>query len=73
MTDNEERARRQGFRWRMRYDPRAPQGYVGPYYYDSDGVAVLSSKLTKGEKAAFALGIAQADQYRAGTYKEDEE
>lgn len=60
MTDNEHRAKECGYRWRMRLDPRAPWGYVGPYYYDDDDKPVLSSQLTKGERAAFAMGVTQA-------------
>lgn len=63
MTDNEERAKECGYRWRMRLDPRAPWGYVGPYYYGDDDKPVLSSQLTKGERAAFAMGVTEALQY----------
>jgi len=74
MTDNEERAKECGYRWRMRLDPRAPWGYVGPYYYDDDDKPVLSSQLTDGEKAAFAVGVSEAYAYmRAeGLIKEDD-
>ena len=74
MTENEERARRQGFSWRTRSDPRAPWGYVGPYYYNADGEPVLSPQLTDGEKAAFAVGVSEAYAYmRAeGLIKEDD-
>jgi hypothetical protein len=49
-----------GFNWYARTDPRQPQGWVGPHYFDKDGKAVTASQLTDLERQYFFMGLEEA-------------
>ena len=55
-----DRAWEAGFNWYARKDPRQPEGYVGPHYFDKDGKAVTASQLTDLERQYFFLGLEEA-------------